>query len=63
MEIGIYKITCNDKLYIGSSNNIRKRWRRHINDLNGNKHINIHLQRAFDKYGINNFKFEIFRIM
>lgn len=62
MESGIYKISCNDKYYIGSSKDINKRWKRHINDLKSNRHVNIHLQRAFDKYGIENFLFEIVEI-
>lgn len=59
MKTGIYKIICNGKIYIGSANNIDKRWKRHVNDLKKNKHVNIHLQRAFDKYGIESFHFEI----
>ena len=58
---GIYKIIClsNNKIYIGSSNNIYKRWNEHIWELNNNKHDNKHLQRAWDKYGQDNFIFEI----
>lgn len=61
MNSGIYKITCvvNNRIYIGSAKNFRIRFNRHLNDLKNNKHINTHLQRAFDKYGIDNFKFEI----
>ena len=59
--IGIYKITnkINNKPYIGSSNNIKRRWRQHISLLNNNKHHSIKLQRAWNKYGQDNFKFEI----
>jgi group I intron endonuclease len=59
--IGIYKIVNNktDKFYIGSSIDIEKRWKTHINDLNKNKHHCIPLQRAWNKYGINSFSFEI----
>lgn len=58
---GIYKITClpNNKLYIGSSKNIEKRFKTHINQLNKNKHINEHLQSSWNLYGQNNFLFEI----
>jgi group I intron endonuclease len=61
---GIYKIICliDYKIYIGSAKNLDKRWRRHLNDLKSGKHINIHLQRAFNKYGIENFRFEILEI-
>lgn len=58
---GIYKITnkVNNKSYIGSSNNIKRRWKQHINLLNKGEHHSIKLQRAWNKYGQDNFKFEI----
>lgn len=59
--IGIYKITnlVNNKVYIGQAIDIDKRWYEHINDLKNNKHINKHLQRAWNKYREENFKFEV----
>ena len=53
---GIYKIEnlINHKVYIGQSKDINTRWNRHRT----NEH-NIHLKRAFEKYGIENFSFEI----
>jgi group I intron endonuclease len=61
MKSGIYKITCliNKRFYIGSAKNLEDRWQRHLSDLKHNKHINIHLQRTYDKYGSNEFKFEV----
>lgn len=61
MVIGIYKITCkeNNRIYIGSAKNLNNRWLRHLNDLKNNKHVNIHLQRAFNKYGEGAFIFDI----
>lgn len=58
---GIYIIRnkINSKFYIGSSCDIKKRWRRHRYDLNRNGHHNIYLQRAWNKYGKCNFEFEI----
>lgn len=58
---GIYAIvnTLNNKKYVGSSGNLRKRYRQHFNELSKNKHINIHLQRAFNKYGKDAFEFWI----
>lgn len=58
---GIYKITCiaNDKFYIGKSINIDNRWKAHKRKLHCKDHDNIHLQRCFDKYGINSLRFEI----
>ena len=59
--IGVYRIlNCvNGKFYIGSSINIEHRWKEHIYELNNNIHNNKHLQNAWNKYGENNFKFEV----
>jgi len=59
--LGIYKITCrnNNKFYIGSSINIDKRLKEHINLLRKNKHKNKYLQKSWNKYGEANFKYEI----
>lgn len=58
---GIYKIEniTNGKVYIGSSQNIFRRWKEHKRDLNGNKHHSYHLQAAWNKYKENNFIFSI----
>jgi group I intron endonuclease len=60
-DSGIYRILNigNGKFYIGSSANIYKRWKQHLVDLNKNRHTNRHLQLAWNKYGAENFKFEI----
>ena len=56
--IGIYKITnnINGKIYIGQSIDIKKRWETH-------KYYtykkDTKLQKAFTKYGISNFTFEV----
>ena len=58
MNSGIYKITSpSGKFYIGSSKNIKKRWRSHRSELSRGKHANKALQRAFNKYG--NLDFEV----
>lgn len=59
--IGIYKIQnkINNKLYIGSSKDIKKRFLAHTSLLKSKKHHSIHLQNAFNKHGIENFTFEI----
>ena len=56
--IGVYQILCvkTGKRYIGSSCDIQKRWRGHCQKLNSNKHDNIHLQRAWNKYGQEAFR-------
>lgn len=61
--IGIYKITnkVNGKSYIGQSVNIHKRWTSEKNNaFNPNAHeYNYPISRAFRKYGVENFSFEI----
>lgn len=58
---GIYSITClaNNKLYIGKSTSIKRRWKAHRNQLNQKKHCNSHLQNAWNLYGKEYFIFEI----
>ena len=59
---GIYAIVnkINNKRYIGSSKNIKHRWKQnHIPSLKFQNHHNRHLQSSWDKYGENNFYFEI----
>lgn len=59
--ICIYQIKniINNKIYIGSSKNFQKRKIRHLRDLKKGSHHCIYLQRAYSKYGIENFVFEI----
>ncbi|MGG3889605.1 GIY-YIG nuclease family protein [Metabacillus fastidiosus] len=62
MELcGIYMILnlINNKIYIGSSINIKKRWQAHKSYLNINQHSNRYLQNAWNKYGEENFKFKV----
>ena len=61
MTIGIYRITnnTNDLSYIGESLNIERRWDEHINDLNNKSHHSYKLQDAWNRYGKDNFTFEI----
>lgn len=58
---GIYKIInkINNKYYVGSSNNIGRRWRKHKYELNCNKHNNVYLQNSWNKHGEENFIFTI----
>lgn len=60
-NMGIYEIVnlYNEKVYIGSSKNIERRWNEHIYQLRDNKHHSIKLQRAWNKYGEENFEFNI----
>jgi group I intron endonuclease len=58
---GVYKARCipTNKIYIGSSENIAKRCRQHVSDLNAQRHRNIHLQRAWNLYGPDAFVFSV----
>jgi len=60
-KAGIYKIIniVNNKIYIGSSVNLKSRKYNHFDDLSKNKHKNRHLQSSYNKYRKENFKFEI----
>ena len=61
--IGIYKITnkINNKIYIGQSSYVEKRWERHrtgpFNPNNNQYHTPFY--RAIRKYGLDNFNFEV----
>ena len=59
--IGVYKITClsSGKYYIGYSKEIEKRFHTHKMLLRASRHFNILLQRAYDKYGCDDFTFDI----
>lgn len=58
---GIYKITniVNKKCYIGQSIDIENRWRQHKLQSSWRKQKEKALYRAFIKYGLENFVFEI----
>lgn len=60
-KAGVYSITCKTtgKYYIGGAVNLYDRIRLHISDLLSNTHHNSYLQNAVNKYGIENFKFEV----
>ena len=61
---GIYKITnnINGKSYIGKSSNINRRWLTH-RSLDYGRSPDKTLYKAFVKYGLNNFSFEIIEEM
>ncbi len=61
MSIGIYRIVnkVTQKCYVGQSQNIEYRWKVHIGILSRNGYGNSKLQNAWNKYGKDNFIFEI----
>lgn len=58
---GIYVIRnlADGKTYVGQAEDIGKRWLHHQWELNRGKHINSHLQNAYNKHGMENFEFSI----
>ncbi len=67
MKCGIYKITnkINNKVYIGCSKNIEHRWIAHKSEsiIDTNPQYNYSIHKAFRKYGLDNFSFEIIEIL
>jgi group I intron endonuclease len=59
---GIYAIIHNEtkKLYIGSSINLAKRIFEHVKNIRSS---NLHLQRAIEKYGLNNFSVYVLELL
>lgn len=72
-KTGVYEIlnTITNERYIGSASRVGKsnslsgfyvRFDKHKLLLKNNKHYNIHLQRSYNKYGENNFNFNVLSI-
>lgn len=65
-SVGIYiiKNIINNKVYVGQTlQNFQRRYWHHYWKLNDNSHDNHHLQAAWNKYGENNFVFEVIEII
>ncbi len=62
---GVYQIRClvNGRLYVGSSNNLNKRWLYHARDLRVGCHYSKDLQADYDRYGRDAFAFEIIELV
>lgn len=61
-KTGVYLITneVNGKRYVGSAaHNFQTRWALHRHELQHQKHHSSHLQRAWNKYGSESFKFSV----
>jgi group I intron endonuclease len=59
--IGVYKIINNitGKIYVGSSVDIEKRWKRHTAGLRGGNHHNMYMQIDYNCHGIDSFDIAI----
>lgn len=60
----IYRIVCSatGRVYVGQTVHFVTRRRAHINALKSNRHSSKKLQRAFDKYGLVAFYFEVIEV-
>lgn len=62
IKAGIYKIQSRlkpDRIYIGSSSNIKHRWSEHLRQLKEGNHHAIKLQRHYNKYGEDDLLFSV----
>jgi group I intron endonuclease len=62
---GVYQILNkeNNKVYIGSTNNFKKRRKQHFYLLRSGKHGNSYLQDSWNKYGEDSFEFNVVEIV
>ena len=60
-QSGVYTIrnVFDGKRYIGSARRLHVRRAQHFSDLRCDRHSSTHLQRAYDKYGVDGFLFEV----
>lgn len=57
MKSGVYKITINNRIYIGSAVNLERRKNAHLYSLRRQDHCNIKMQRSYNKH--KSFIFEV----
>ena len=60
--VGVYIIKSTikpNRVYVGSSINIIKRWKNHLSSLRYNKHKSKKLQNHYNKYGLEDLQFSI----
>ena len=65
MKAEVYLISnnVNGKCYVGSIIHLDQRRKQHFSRLEHNKHVNKHLQNAYNKYGREAFEFEVLEII
>ena len=63
LPAGIYRITNTETgvVYIGCSTQLPTRWNQHKRHLKKNKHDNKLLQKAYNKYGLEELEFEVIK--
>lgn len=62
---GIYRILnkINGKGYVGSAIDADSRWYFHRDELKKGTHHSDHLQKAVNKYGVENFEFIVIEVI
>jgi hypothetical protein len=58
-RVGVYCITGPGRVYIGSSDDISRRWKSHLSQLRGGRHHNYRLQAAWHEHGEAAFRFAV----
>ena len=59
---GIYQIQSKikpERIYIGSSVNIKNRWRTHLSDFRKRRRHSLYFQKYYNKYGVSDLQFSI----
>ena len=59
--IYIIRNKVNNKIYVGSTKDLKMRWSRHRHLLERGAHHSRHLQGAYNKHGKENFLFEVYK--
>jgi len=64
MQSGVYSVLqlSTGRHYVGSAVRLDRRWLRHVWDLKNSRHHNSKLQRSWDKYGEDDFRFDILEV-
>lgn len=59
--LGVYLIRCdiNNRVYVGSSNDVYRRWNDHQSDLRAGRHKSSKLQADYTRYGARHFQHSI----
>lgn len=62
---GIYRIVnkLNGKVYVGCASDLSKRKSRHLKELKEGNHFNEHLNSSCQKYGLENFEFQVIEFL
>src|SRR5437016_4715151 len=60
-DVGVYLIVHKESgfAYVGQSNNIRRRWKEHLEQLHGGSHHNRELLELWRKHGRAAFEFQV----